>query len=440
VGARAAKIHDALFGQAAERRILVGEGDGQNAGGGGSVEAGAFVQNRAAHGERGIGQGRAQNGGVRALALAAIDGGGDLDAATAHVRRLIVERGGEDFVFAGAAGADHGQGFQGLAAQGRIHERLLERHDAGGIAEQNQRDAAWNRAQPVEHRAQPGGDGRAAVLVEGARRVARGDAPVEIGGHAGRGKAGVGEMAPKRGCAGRKLRKARLLRPRRTTTRLDGESLAGSKARVYEVRSSKINPKRTASRITTVSPARRPRGGCCGEGGRFLARQILGHVRANVADLEQGQGGSGENAAAQDAPRLLDVRGGDGGVLANARDEAGMGQDQSAFALAGILAQESRARSARPRLVHRALGQLAARREFADGEAFLFGASEQEAHGHRFAGVDDGAMEEGVQDGAGAAGAFVAAQGGHALLDRGRGHDLQVGGQAGPRFGTDPRP
>ena len=38
--------------------------------------------------------------------------------------------------------------------------------------------------------------------------------------------------APKRGCAGRKLRKDRLLRPRRTTTRLEGESGDGSKARV----------------------------------------------------------------------------------------------------------------------------------------------------------------------------------------------------------------
>ena len=64
-------------------------------------------------------------------------------------------------------------------------------------------------------------------------------------------------MAPKRGCAGMKLRKARLLRPRRTTTRLDGESLAGSNAKVYDVRSSKTSPKRIASNTTTVSPARK---------------------------------------------------------------------------------------------------------------------------------------------------------------------------------------
>ena len=38
--------------------------------------------------------------------------------------------------------------------------------------------------------------------------------------------------APKRGCAGRKFKNDRLLRPRRTTTRLEGESWEGSKASV----------------------------------------------------------------------------------------------------------------------------------------------------------------------------------------------------------------
>ena len=186
------QIHHALFGHAAERWILVGQGDGKDARGGGSVEARALVQDRAAYGERGVGQGRAQDRGVRALALPAIDGRGDLDPAAAYIRGLIVERGGEDFVLARAAGSDHGQGFQGLAAQGRIDERLLERHDAGGIAEQYQRNAARNRAEPVEHRAQPGGNRRASVLVERARGVARNDAAVKIGGDACRGKSGVG--------------------------------------------------------------------------------------------------------------------------------------------------------------------------------------------------------------------------------------------------------
>ena len=74
------------------------------------------MQNRAAYGERGVGQGCAENAGVCALALAAIDGGGDFNAATAYFRRLIVEGRSENFVFARTAGPDNGQGFQGLAA------------------------------------------------------------------------------------------------------------------------------------------------------------------------------------------------------------------------------------------------------------------------------------------------------------------------------------
>jgi hypothetical protein len=72
---------------------------------------------------------------VSAFALPSIDGGGDLDAATAHVGGLIVEGGGQDFILARATGADDGQGFQGLAAQDGIGECLLERDDASGIAE-----------------------------------------------------------------------------------------------------------------------------------------------------------------------------------------------------------------------------------------------------------------------------------------------------------------
>ena len=41
------------------------------------------------------------------LALATIDGRCHFDAATSHLRRLIVERGCEDLVFACAAGADN---------------------------------------------------------------------------------------------------------------------------------------------------------------------------------------------------------------------------------------------------------------------------------------------------------------------------------------------
>jgi hypothetical protein len=168
------------------------------------------------------------------------------------------------------------------------------------------------------------------------------------------------------------------------------------------------------------------------KGGALFVREISARVGPNTADLQQGQGGSGEDAPAQDAPRLLDVRGGDGRVLADARDEAGMRKSQESLPLAGILPQDSPCGQHVHRLVHRALRQLAARREFAGGEPILVGAREQNPHGHRLAGVDDSAMEEGIKDSAGAARAFVAACGGHALLDRGVATICKSAGRQGP--------
>ena len=60
-------------------------------------------------------------------------------------------------------------------------------------------------------------------------------------------------------------------------------------------------------------------------------------------------------------------------------------------------------------LVDFTLGQFAAGNEIGGGETFLFAASEQDLHGHRFTSLEDGAMEKGVQNRAGAASALVAA-------------------------------
>src|SRR5208283_5592060 len=102
--------------QPPERGVFVGERHRKNTGRRVGIEVAAFLQDGAAHGKRLVGQGGAQSGGVSTLALPSIDGGRHLHPAPAHVGRWVVERGSQDLVFAGSAGAHHGQSFQGVTA------------------------------------------------------------------------------------------------------------------------------------------------------------------------------------------------------------------------------------------------------------------------------------------------------------------------------------
>ena len=425
------QIENPLLGQTAEGCVLVGDGDGEDARRGGWVETRALVENRAAHDKGRIRQGRAQDGGVGALALPAIDGGGHLDATPTHLGRLIVEGGGQDFILARAAGPDHGQRLQGLAAQSGIRESLFERNDAGGIAEQHQRDPARHRPEPVEHRAQPDGDGCGAILVERAGGAARGDAAGKFRGHAGRCEAGVGENGAEARTRGQEIQEGQTAAPpshhhaaaRRILGRLERQRVGRAQFE-HDAQEDGENHHQREARAQH-SPADAP-----AQSGRFVRGQLADHVRPYVADFEQGERVFGEHAPAQDAARFLDLRGGDGRVIANARHQARMGQGEAIVALAGRLAQDAACDEHRDGLLHRRFGQLGAHREHRDGQPLAPGAREQEPRRCLLARIDDGAMEESVQDGGGAAGAFVAAQGGQALLDRRRGDDLQIGGQA----------
>ena len=72
------------------------------------------------------------------LALASIDGGCHFYAAPTHIGQGVVERGGQNFVFAGPSRAHHRQGLQGVAAGSWIGKALLERDHAVGLTKQDQ--------------------------------------------------------------------------------------------------------------------------------------------------------------------------------------------------------------------------------------------------------------------------------------------------------------
>ena len=134
-------------------------------------------------------------------------------------------------------------------------------------------------------------------------------------------------------------------------------------------------------------------------------------MRPYGANFEQGQGRSSQNAAAEHAPRLLDVRGGQGGLVAHARNQAGVGQGVATFAKPTRLAQNAVCAEDVDGLLDGAGREIAVAGEFPDGDGGPSGACQKDMQGDRFARVDDGAVEKSMQKHACPTGAFVSAQG-----------------------------
>jgi hypothetical protein len=104
---------------------------------------------------------------------------------------LIVERGSEDLVFAGAAGADHGQGFQGFPAQaGSTNACLSDTMPAGSPSRTSEMPRGTGPRPSSTVRSQIG-MGVPAVFVERAGGASGRNATAEIRRHARRGKARV---------------------------------------------------------------------------------------------------------------------------------------------------------------------------------------------------------------------------------------------------------